>query len=279
VTRPLEGFEEILTQQFWNHIIDARWRRIWKRKNPWFEAWRELTFTYELDAERSPRIAFAALPSGLISTNDDSILSLQLERKNQPTMKSYLLSFAVIVFNHLLTPLWPLPVWLGGRYMNIVKPGYAACIPTKAKYWTFSHLHLAVCTSRYFFVPYVSHNKSSISCRLPNRQFSSFLNVHFFEQTSFEKFEELEPEFFCNRPLVTYTRIQDDEEVSEVLEILEESEESSELYLTDTEDEDLDTNDNSTGLALMIIPFTPVQLDDTNNLPFIQTFIANIFIY
>jgi hypothetical protein len=151
VTRPLEGFEEILTQQFWNHIIDARWRRIWKRKNPWFEAWRELTFTYELDAERSPRIAFAALPSGLISTNDDSILSSQLERKNQPTMKSYLLNFAVIVFNHPLTPLWPLPMWLGGRYMNIVKPGYAACIPTKAKYWTFSHLHLAVCTSRYFF--------------------------------------------------------------------------------------------------------------------------------
>jgi hypothetical protein len=31
-----------------------------RRKNPWFEAWRELTFTYELDAERSPRVAFAA---------------------------------------------------------------------------------------------------------------------------------------------------------------------------------------------------------------------------
>jgi hypothetical protein len=60
VTRPLEGFEEIPTQQFWNRIIDARWRRVWKRKNPWFEAWRELTFTYELDAERSPRVAFAA---------------------------------------------------------------------------------------------------------------------------------------------------------------------------------------------------------------------------
>jgi hypothetical protein len=60
VTRPLEGFEEIPTQQFWNRIIDARWRRVWKRKNPWFEAWRDLTFTYELDAERSPRVAFAA---------------------------------------------------------------------------------------------------------------------------------------------------------------------------------------------------------------------------
>jgi hypothetical protein len=73
--------------------------------------------------------------------------------------------------------------------------------------------------------------------------------------------------------------MQDDEEVSEVLEILEESEEFSKLYLTDTKDEDLDTrNDNSTGFAPMIIPFTPIQLDDTN-LPFTQTFIANIFIY
>jgi polyphosphate kinase len=64
------------------------------------------------------------------------------------------------------------------------------------------------------------------------------------------------------------------------LEILEELEESSELYLMDTEDEDLDTrNDDSTGFAPMIIPFTPVQLDDTHNLPFMQTFIANIFIF
>jgi hypothetical protein len=78
---------------------------------------------------------------------------------------------------------------------------------------------------------------------------------------------------------VTYTRTQDDEEVSAVLEILEESEESSELYLTDTEDEDLDNrNDNSTGIVPQNIPFTPVQLDDTN-LPFMQTFIANIFIF
>jgi hypothetical protein len=77
---------------------------------------------------------------------------------------------------------------------------------------------------------------------------------------------------------VTYTHIQDDDEASEVLEILEELEESSELYLTDTEDEDLDMDDNSTGLAPMIIPFTSVQLDDTN-LPFMETFIVNIFIY
>jgi hypothetical protein len=210
--------------------------------------------------------------SGLISINDASILSSQLEKKTQPMMKLYLLQYAETLFRHPLMPSWPLPVWLGGRYANIVKPGYAACVPTKAEYWTFSHLHLAMCTSRYLFVPYVSHNKPSISCRLPNGQYSSFPNVHFFEQTSFEKFEELQPEFFRNRPLVTYTCTQDDEEVSAVLDILEESEESEELFLTDTEDEDLDTrNDNSTELTQRTIPFTPVQLDDTNNLPFMQT--------
>jgi hypothetical protein len=96
---------------------------------------------------------------------------------------------------------------------------------------------------------------------------------------SFEKFEELQPEFFRSRPLVTYTRTQDDEEVSAVFEILEESEESEELFLMDTEDEDLDTrNDNSTEIAQRTIPFTPVQLDNTN-LPFMQTFVANIFIF
>jgi hypothetical protein len=31
-TRPLEGFGEIPMQRFWNHIIDAHWRQIWKRK-------------------------------------------------------------------------------------------------------------------------------------------------------------------------------------------------------------------------------------------------------
>jgi hypothetical protein len=194
-------------------------------------------------------------------------------------MKSYLLNTMVVLFHHPLTPSWPLPMWLGGRYANVIKPGYAARVPTKAEYWTFSHLHLAACTSRYLFVRYVSHNKLSISCHLPNGQFGSFPNVHFFEQTSFKKFEELEPEFFRNRPLVTYTRIQDDDEVSEVLEILEESEESEELFLTDSEDKGLDTNDNSTGLAPRIIPFTPVRLDDTNNLPFMQTFLVNIFIF
>jgi hypothetical protein len=150
------------------------------------------------DLQGSPLLP---LLSGLISTNNASILSSQLERKNQQTMKLYLLNSMVILFNHPLTPPWPLPMWLGGHYANIVKPGYAAHVPTEAECWTFSRLHLAVCTSRYLFVPYVSHNKLSIPCHFPNSQFSSFPNVNFFEQMSFEKFEELEPEFFRNRPL------------------------------------------------------------------------------
>jgi hypothetical protein len=98
--------------------------------------------------------------------------------------------------------MWPLPVWLGGHYVNVIKPGYTVCIPTKAEYWTFSHFHLASCTSRYLFVPYVSHNKLSISSHLYNGQFGFFFNVHFFDQTSFEKFKELESE--CYRPTLIF---------------------------------------------------------------------------
>ena len=31
-TKPLHGLVDMPTQQFWNQIIDARWRRVWKRK-------------------------------------------------------------------------------------------------------------------------------------------------------------------------------------------------------------------------------------------------------
>ena len=41
-TRPLPGLEEIPMQQFWNWMIDAWWRCIWKRKNPWYDTWRNL---------------------------------------------------------------------------------------------------------------------------------------------------------------------------------------------------------------------------------------------
>ena len=42
VAQPLSGFDEIPIQQFWNWIIDGRWQSIWKRKNPWYDEWRNL---------------------------------------------------------------------------------------------------------------------------------------------------------------------------------------------------------------------------------------------
>jgi hypothetical protein len=98
------------------------------------------------DLQGSPLLP---LLSGLISINNTFILLSQLEMKYQLMMKSYLLNLMETLYHHPLMPSWPLPVWLGGRYMNIIKPGYTVCVPTKAKYWTFSHLYLVTCTSRY----------------------------------------------------------------------------------------------------------------------------------
>ncbi|KAF8546550.1 hypothetical protein OG21DRAFT_1527756, partial [Imleria badia] len=45
---------DIIPRSIWNKIMDACWRRIWKRKHPWFDAWRSaesqvitLKLTYE----------------------------------------------------------------------------------------------------------------------------------------------------------------------------------------------------------------------------------------
>ena len=42
----------MLTQQFWNRIIDARWRQVWKRKNPWFDDWKNLQLLADIDELR-----------------------------------------------------------------------------------------------------------------------------------------------------------------------------------------------------------------------------------
>jgi hypothetical protein len=66
---------------------------------------------------------------------------------------------------------------------------------------------------------------------------------------------------------VTYTCTAEDKEASEVLEILVKS-----------EDGDKDEHDDySTGTQMMPLLFTSNQLNDTN-LPFMQTFVVNIFI-
>ena len=100
----------------------------------------------------------------------------------------------------------------------------------------------------------------------------------FFEQTSFEKFEELNLEFFRNCPVVTYVqrhKYEEDETGDEDV-----SSQSSLPILTETDSDSDDDDDALLGAPTRApIPLPPlVPLHDTN-LPFIQTFVANIFIF
>ena len=168
-------------------------------------------------------------------------------------------------------------MWLGGRYANVIKPSYPPRCPIKAQFWTISHLHLAVCTTKYLYTPYVTHNKPRISVCLANGQFSSFRNEDFFEQTSFEKFEELNPEFFRNRPVVTYVQRHEDEEETEDEDT---SSQSSFPILTETDSESNDYDDAPQGAHTRTpIPLPPLVPLDNTNVPFMQTFAANIFIF
>ena len=174
----------------------------------------------------------------------------------------------------LLLNSWPLPVWLGGRYMNVERPTYTPHVHTRMDYFLSSFLHLAACTTKHMITPYVTHNCPSISVRLSNGQFSSFPNRHFFEQTSFEKFELLEPEYFRNRPLVTFTRTQeereDEEEVEAALSPLTDL-----MEMDDDGSSDISTDAMHSPLPPPL-PSIPINI---TNLPFMQTFVANIFIF
>ena len=47
---------DILPQYLWNELMDAQWRRIWKRKNPWYDAWKDAEFQiFCLRAQYEPR--------------------------------------------------------------------------------------------------------------------------------------------------------------------------------------------------------------------------------
>ena len=78
-----------------------------------------------------------------LSANAAFLLNKGSKKKKSEEMKLYLLQkqAALRIYPHQA---WPLPVWLGGRYANVVKPGYPLQCPTKALFWTISHLHLAV---------------------------------------------------------------------------------------------------------------------------------------
>ena len=122
----------------------------------------------------------------LLSANAAFLFNEGSKKKKSEEMKLYLLQKQAVLQIYL-HQVWPLPVWLGGRYANVVKPSYPLRCPIKAQFWTISHLHLAVCTTKYLYTPYVTHNKLRISVHLSNGQFSSFRNEHFFEQTALRK--------------------------------------------------------------------------------------------
>ena len=125
----------------------------------------------------------------------------------------------------------------------------------------------------------MTHNKPRISVHLANGQFSSFRNEHFFEQTSFEKFKELDLEFFRNRPVVTYVQRHKDEEEEETGNE-EASSQSSFPILTETDSDPDDDDDAPLGAPTKTpIPLPPLVPSDDTNLPFMQTFVANIFIF
>ena len=192
--------------------------------------------------------------------------------------KLYLLQKQVALRIYL-HPVLPLSVWLGGRYAYVIKPRYPPQCPIKGQFWIISHLHLAICTTKYLYSPYVTHNKLRISVCLANDQFSSFRNEHFFEQTSFEKFEKLNPEFFQNHLVVTYVqRHEDKEETGDE----DASSQSSLPILTETDSDPNNYDDAPPGVPikplihLLHLPLVPLN---NANLPFMQTFVANIFIF
>ena len=46
---------DILPQYLWNELMDAWWRRIWKRKNPLYDAWKDAEFQiFHLRAQYEP---------------------------------------------------------------------------------------------------------------------------------------------------------------------------------------------------------------------------------
>ena len=40
------------TQQFWNQIIDTKWRWMWKRKNLWYDNWKNLWLLVDINELR-----------------------------------------------------------------------------------------------------------------------------------------------------------------------------------------------------------------------------------
>ena len=99
---------------------------------------------------------------------------------------------------------------------------------------------------------------------------------------SFEKFEELDLEFFRNRPVVTYVQRHEEEEEETGDE--DAPSQSSLPILTETDSDPDDDDDDDDDAPLGAPTRTPISLpplvpSNDTNLPFMQTFVANIFIF
>ena len=198
---------------------------------------------------------------------------------------------------YLLHQVWPLLIELGGQYTQFVKQGQEKCIFTGFKFWTHTLLHLAVHTCNKISSPYVSHNQYKIRFHARNGEFKSILNPHFFEEMKFVQFEELDPIYFqmLRETMGDEAEPEDDSQADneEVQDLLAEDTQESEDQLDDNSDfqdnntekeksdddyEDADDDDVPTEQQQPPIfsdPF-PIAQANTN---FIQTLIANIFIF
>ena len=162
---------------------------------------------------------------------------------------------------------------------------------------THHFISLYIYTCNKISSPYVSHNKYKIRFCARNEQFKSILNPHFFEETKFARFEELDPIYFQTLRETMGDEAElgddsqaDDEEVQDLLakdtqESKDQLDNNSNSQDDDTKEEesnddyeDIDDDDVPTEQQQPPIipdPF-PVTHADIN---FIQTFVANIFIF
>ncbi|KAF8546608.1 hypothetical protein OG21DRAFT_1527718 [Imleria badia] len=106
----VNAVSDIILRRVWNEIMDACWRHVWKRKHPWFDAWRSA----ESQGSMSERI--------VLSLSDILLLDQEIKKLRNLTMSEYLIS---ITTNPLL-PIertFPLPIGLGSRYTESLKQG------------------------------------------------------------------------------------------------------------------------------------------------------------
>ena len=254
-------------------MIDAWWRCIWKRKNPWYDAWRNLQVDADNHVLNIVHFCFTNCP--IRDRHDPNRLLYQEKVEDRdvslppslceasPNVSSVSVAPTSVV-RRLICQCHQ--AWI--RSVSLLKPSIGLM---------YTFLHLAACTTKYLIPPYVSHNKLSISVHMPNEQFGSFPNPHFFVHTAFKRFENLKLDF-QNQPSVTYTASAS--EVEEALHDNETTSTSSSLsYLTESDDNDLSPQISTGSPALISIPPLPPVSNNNTNLPFMQTFITNISIF